>query len=149
MEKDDMIRKASAVWNGNATDGSGTMTVQSGAFTDLPFSVKLRFENEDGKLGTNPEELIAAAHAGCFSMALSVALERAGHSPRSISTNADLSLNRSENGWSIDKIALTLTADVPGISEEEFGDLAEGAKAGCPVSRLLNSEITLDWTLKG
>lgn len=142
-----MIRKAQAVWNGDGTKGSGTLTTQSGAIRDLPYSVKLRFENEDGKQGTNPEELIAAAHAGCFTMALSVGLEKAGYSAETLSTNAELTLTQKDSGWSIEKIALKMKAIVTDISEDEFGKIAQGAKEGCPVSQLLNCEITLDYTL--
>lgn len=143
-----MKRIAEAVWNGSGTEGSGTLTTpKSGAFTDLPFSVKLRFENEDGTKGTNPEELIAAAHAGCFAMALSVALEEAGYTAESIETKATLSLDKQDNGWAITKSALKLEAKVPDISEDKFDELAKGAKKGCPVSKLLNAEITLDYTL--
>lgn len=143
-----MKRIAEAVWNGSGTEGSGTLTTpKSGAFTDLPYSVKLRFENEDGTKGTNPEELIAAAHAGCYAMALSVALEKAGYTADSIETKATISLDKQDNGWAITKSALQLEAKVPDISEDKFDEIANGAKAGCPVSKLLDAEITLDYTL--
>jgi osmotically inducible protein OsmC len=127
--------------------GSGTLTTQSGAFKNQPYSIKLMFENEDGKQGTNPEELIAAAHSGCFAMALSVGLEKAGYTADTLDVNAELSLDKSDSGWDITKIALKLDAKVPDISEEEFDELANGAKKGCPVSKVLNCEITLDYTL--
>lgn len=143
-----MKRTAKAVWNGSGTDGSGKLsTPQSKAFANLPYSVKLRFENEDGTKGTNPEELIAAAHAGCFAMALSVALEKEGYTAETIETEAVLSLEKQNGGWAIKKSALKLEAKVPDISEDKFDEIAEGAKKGCPVSKLLNAEITLDYTL--
>lgn len=143
-----MKRIAKAVWNGSGTEGSGTLTTpKSGAFTNLPYSVKLRFENEDGTKGTNPEELIAAAHAGCFAMALSVGLEKQGYKADTIETEATLSLDKQDNGWAITKIALKLDAKVPDISDEKFDEIAKASKEGCPVSKLLNAEITLDYTL--
>ncbi|MCG2587380.1 OsmC family protein [Rhodohalobacter sulfatireducens] len=143
-----MKRTAEAVWNGSGTEGSGKLTTpHSKAFVDLPYSLKLRFENEDGTKGTNPEELIAAAHAGCYAMALSVALEESGYTADSIETKAVLSLDQVDDGWAITTINLKLDASVPDISDDEFDKLANGAKAGCPVSKVLNAEITLDYTL--
>lgn len=143
-----MKRTAEAVWNGSGTEGSGKLTTpHSKAFVDLPYSVKLRFENEDGTKGTNPEELIAAAHAGCYAMALSVALENEGFTADTIETKATLSLEKDDGGWGITKSALKLDAKVPDISDEKFDEIANGAKEGCPVSKLLNCEITLDYTL--
>lgn len=142
-----MKRTANAIWKGSGTKGSGELSTQSGVFDGQPYSVKMRFENEDGKLGTNPDELIAAAHAGCYAMALSVALEKAGYTADSLDVKANLSLEKDNGGWSIKKDALTMKAVVPDISEEEFAELAEGAKKGCPVSKVLNCEITLDYTL--
>lgn len=142
-----MKRTAKAVWNGSGTKGSGTLTTQSGAFSEQPYSLKLRFENEDGKKGTNPDELIAAAHSGCFAMALSVELEKAGYTADTLETDAKLSLDQVDGGWEISKIALKLNATVPDISEDEFDKIAHGAKKGCPVSKVLNCEITLDYTL--
>lgn len=144
-----MKRTAKAVWKGAGTSGTGTLTTQSGVFKEQPYSLKLRFENEDGKLGTNPEELIAAAHSGCFAMALSVALEKEGFTAEALTVNADLSLDKQDNGWAITKIALKLDAKVPGIENEKFDELAQGAKKGCPVSKVLNADITLDYTLNG
>ena len=144
-----MKSTAKAVWNGTGTKGSGTLTTQSGAFKEQPYSIKLRFENEDGKLGTNPEELIAAAHSGCFAMALSVQLEKAGFSADALKVDADLSLDKNDSGWAITKIALKLDASVPDLSDEEFDKLAIAAKEGCPVSQVLSCEITLDYTLNG
>lgn len=143
-----MKRTANAVWKGSGTDGSGTLTTpKSGAFTDLPYSVKLRFENEDGTKGTNPEELIAAAHSGCFAMALGVALEKAGYTADEINVKADVSLDKQDSGWAITKSHLKLDAKIPGISEDEFDEIAQGAKDGCPVSNVLSCEINLDSTL--
>jgi lipoyl-dependent peroxiredoxin len=139
-----MIRNASAVWRGTIREGSGNLTTPSGALNDQPYSFKLRFEDEDGRAGTNPEELIAAAHAGCFSMALSGQLTKAGHTPEEIRTGAQLTLEQQAAGFTITKVHLTLQAKVPGISDEEFQTLAGNAKAGCPVSRVLNAEITMD-----
>lgn len=142
-----MKRTAQAVWKGTGIKGSGKLTTQSGAFKEQPYSVKLRFENEDGKQGTNPEELIAAAHAGCFAMALSVALEKAGYTADTLDTNAELTLSQVEDGWKITGIDLHLKASVPDISDDEFDKIAHGAKDGCPVSNVLNCDISLDYKL--
>ncbi len=142
-----MIRTANAVWKGPGLKGSGTLTTQSGAFSNQPYSLKLRFENEDGKKGTNPEELIAAAHSGCFAMALSVGLEKAGYTADALDVKADLSLDQQGEGWAITKIVLNLDAKVPDISEDEFDKLAHGAKEGCPVSNVLSCDIELEYTL--
>lgn len=144
-----MKRRSSAVWNGSGPEGAGTLSMQSGVFDQQPYSAKLRFQNEDGKQGTNPEELIAAAHAGCFSMALAFQLTNAGFEAEEIKTDAVLKMEKGDSGWSIVSIALNLNAKVPGISEEKFMELAQAAKAGCPVSRVLNAEITLDAKLEG
>ena len=144
-----MKRTANAVWKGTGKEGKGTLTTQSGAFKEQPYSFRMRFENEDGKLGTNPEELIAAAHAGCFNMALAVQLSNAGFTPGALKTEAKLHLETVDGAPTITKIELTLEAEVPGIGQEKFMELANGAKAGCPVSRVLKAaEITLDATLK-
>ncbi|WP_353267924.1 OsmC family protein [Gemmatimonas sp.] len=142
-----MIRHGSAVWNGTIKDGSGTVTTPSGVLNNTPYSFKLRFEDESGTNGTNPEELIAAAHAGCFSMALSGQLTRAGFTAESLATSAALTLEQKDGGFAITKVHLTLDAKVPGISPEQFQELAAAAKAGCPVSKVLNAEITLAATL--
>ena len=144
-----MKRTAKAIWKGSGKDGKGTLTTQSGVFDKQPYSVKLRFQNEDGKLGTNPEELIAAAHSGCYAMALSVALEKEGYTADTLNVNAELSLDKQDEGWAITKVALKLDAKVPGIENDKFDELAQGAKKGCPVSKVLNAEITLDYTLNG
>ena len=139
-----MQRTASARWQGGAQDGSGTLTTQSGTLADVPFTFKARFG--DGK-GTNPEELIAVAHAGCFSMALSFALGNAGYAPQSIDTQAALTLEKQESGFAITAIHLTTRARVPGIDAAKFHEIANGAKAGCPVSKVLKATITLDASL--
>ena len=143
-----MKRKAEAVWQGQGATGSGTLTTPAtGVLKEQPYSAKMRFESEDGRAGTNPEELIAAAHAGCFSMALSFQLTNAGLTPEEIRTQAELEMNKHDVGWTIEAIHLTTRARVPGATKEQFQELAEKAKAGCPVSRLLNAKITMDATL--
>jgi osmotically inducible protein OsmC len=132
-----MIRKSTAVWRGNALQGSGALTTQSGAFHDQPYSFKTRFQSEDGKAGTNPEELLAAAHAGCFAMATSFALSNAGHPPDELRVTAAVDLVRSGEGFVIQTIGLELEARVPGIDAAKFQEVAEAAKKGCPLSRAL------------
>ncbi|WP_291159877.1 OsmC family protein [Gemmatimonas sp. UBA7669] len=144
-----MIRTGSAVWNGTIKDGSGSLTTPSGVLSSTPYSFKMRFEDETGRSGTNPEELIAAAHAGCFSMALSGQLTKAGFTPESLATSAAVTLEQKDGGFAITKVHLTLKAKVPGITEAQFQELAGAAKAGCPVSKVLNAEITLAATLAG
>jgi osmotically inducible protein OsmC len=139
-----MIRKAQAVWHGTGRDGTGDLTSQSGILSHTPYSFKTRFESEPG---TNPEELIAAAHAGCFTMALAFQLQAAGFTPEELSTEAAVSLDQDGTGFKISKSALTLTAKVPGLSQEKFDELAGNAEKGCPVSKVLNAEITLTKTL--
>ena len=137
-------RSSSAVWEGDLQSGSGTMTIGSGAWVG-PYSFKSRFE--DGK-GTNPEELIAAAHAGCYSMALSAALSKGGHPPTKIETTAKVSLTKGDSGFNIGKIHLVTKAAVPGIDAAAFKQTAEEAKKNCPVSKVLAAaEITLEATL--
>ncbi|MBU1377196.1 MAG: OsmC family protein [Alphaproteobacteria bacterium] len=140
-----MIRKASAVWQGTGRDGAGTLTSQSGVLKDTPYSFKTRFEDSPG---TNPEELLAAAHAGCFTMALAFALQREGFTPTELTTEAAVSLDPDGAGFKVSKSALTLRAKVPGLSEAKFKELAEVAEKTCPVSRVLNAEITLDALLE-
>jgi osmotically inducible protein OsmC len=135
-----ITRNATAVWSGAGKDGRGTLTTQSGTLKETPYSFNTRFG--DGK-GTNPEELIAAAHAGCFSMALTFQLSGAGHPPERLETKADLAIAQEDGGWRITAVTLNLNAKVPGVSRDEFMKLAEAAKAGCPVSKVLNAEITL------
>ncbi len=139
------VRKAKAQWNGTLRDGDGHMRFGGGAF-DGAYSFQSRFEEGEG---TNPEELIGAAHAGCFSMALAGELGRAGYEPTRVSTEARVSLVKGDAGFSINRIQLVTEAEVPGISEEEFREKAEAAKAGCPVSRALagGPEIVLEATL--
>src|SRR5688572_18253712 len=139
------VRKADARWEGTLQAGKGTMRLAGGAY-EGPYSFVSRFEEGTG---TNPEELIAAAHAGCFSMAFSGALGRNGFEPKSVSTTAAVHLNKTDEGFRVQKIHLTTEADVPGIDEAKFQEIAEGAKAGCPISVLLSgsAEITLDATL--
>jgi osmotically inducible protein OsmC len=139
-----MIRKSSAVWNGTGKDGKGSLTSTSGVLSNTPYSFAARFESEDGKAGTNPEELIAAAHAGCFTMALSFQLSDAGFTPDELKTEASVKVEKVETGFKITSINLDLQARVPGISEDQFQELANAAKAGCPVSQALSAvEITL------
>jgi lipoyl-dependent peroxiredoxin len=127
------VRKSSAVWEGNLMEGKGTMKLGSGAFTGQ-YSFASRFQ--DGKPGTNPEELAAAAHAGCFSMALSHALSEAGHPPTRVATTAVVHLEKADDGFHIPRIELETEADVPGIDERQFHTVAEEAKRNCPISRL-------------
>ena len=134
-----MKRKAHVVWRGDGENGSGELTTGSGALKNLPYDFKMRFKNEDGKLGTNPEELIAAAHAGCFNMKLSFVLNEAGYNPEELNTDAVLTFVDGK----IISIELNLSAKVPGVSIEEFKELAEDAKKNCPISGALNCEIIL------
>ncbi|PDH46094.1 MAG: OsmC family peroxiredoxin [Flavobacteriales bacterium MED-G15] len=138
-----MKRKVNAVWNGDGADGKGFLTVQSGAFNQMPYSFKTRFENDNGKLGTNPEELIASALAGCFSMKMAFVLNEADFNPTELNTDAVLTF---EDG-SIKSIALSLKGKVPNIDDKKFSELAEDAKINCPVSGVLNCDITVDASL--
>jgi lipoyl-dependent peroxiredoxin len=138
-----MKRKAQAVWTGAGRDGKGVVSTFSGALQQQPYSARGRFEDEEGRAGTNPEELIAAAHAGCFTMALAFQLSGAGHTPEELSTEAVVDLQQAEGGWTITAVQLNLRGRVPGVSAEEFQELATKAKEGCPVSRVLNADITL------
>jgi lipoyl-dependent peroxiredoxin len=139
-----MVRKARATWRGTGKDGAGRLTTDSGVLSDTPYSFKTRFENEKG---TNPEELIAAAHAGCFTMALAFQLQGAGFNPTELSTEAAVTLEKEGQGFKISKSALTLKSQVPGIDRGKFEELARAAEKNCPVSKVLNAEITLDWDL--
>src|SRR5271169_771062 len=136
-----MERKASAVWKGGLKDGKGAVSSASGILSNTPYSFTTRFENTPG---TNPEELIAAAHAACFSMALSAQLGAANLTPESINTSATLTMEKLEAGWTITAVNLDVVAKVPGASPEAFSTAAQNAKAGCPVSKVLNAKITLD-----
>jgi lipoyl-dependent peroxiredoxin len=138
-----MKRKAKAVWHGSGKEGKGRLTTGSGAFDEQPYSTRMRFESEDGRLGTNPEELIAAAHAGCFTMAFSFQLSGAGHPPQELTTDALLDMQQDDGGWSIKSVHLDVRGRVEGISADQFQELARNAKEGCPVSRVLNADITM------
>lgn len=135
-----MKRTASAVWNGDLKQGKGTISAASGVLKDTAYSFTTRFENGTG---TNPEELIAAAHAGCFSMALSAFLGKAGFAPERVATNAALTLEQVQGNWTITAIHLDTKAKVPGIDKGQFETIANDAKANCPVSRVLKANITL------
>lgn len=139
------VRSAEAKWEGSLKEGAGEVKLGSGAFQG-PYSFQTRFEDQQG---TNPEELIAAAHAGCFSMAFSAELGKAGYKPKWIESKAEVHLEKKDDGFVIPKIELTMQAQVPDISEEEFQKIAKGAKEGCPVSKVLEgAELSLDATLK-
>ena len=136
-----MIRKAKAVWHGTGREGSGNLTSDSGVLSSTPYSFKTRFENEKG---TNPEELIAAAHAGCFTMALAFGIQAAGITPTELETEAAVTLEPDGPGFKVSKSALTLRAKVPNIDQAKFMELATGAEKNCPISKVLKAEITLD-----
>jgi len=139
-----MVRKGRAVWRGTGKDGTGDLTTDSGVLSHTPYSFKTRFESEPG---TNPEELIAAAHAGCFTMALAFQLQGAGFTPTELATEAAVLLEKEGQGFRISKSALTLRAQVPGIARDKFEELARTAEKNCPVSKVLSAEITMDFTL--
>lgn len=140
-------RRATAVWNGTGLEGKGTLNTSNKFFNNAPYSFKTRFENEDGVLGTNPEELIAAAHAGCFAMALSFAIAEAGFTAEELKVEAKVTLDAVAGGFGITGITLALAGKVPGLSEAQFTELANGAKAGCPISKALSAvPISLDLT---
>ncbi|OFV91299.1 MAG: OsmC family peroxiredoxin [Acidobacteria bacterium RIFCSPLOWO2_12_FULL_65_11] len=136
-----MKRSASAVWSGGLKDGEGTVSAESGALSGVPYNFTKRFESEKG---TNPEELIAAAHAACFSMALSLFMANEGLKPESIDTSATVSFDNVNGAWTVTESHLKTTVKSPGANAAAFQKAAEGAKAGCPISRLLNTKITLD-----
>jgi lipoyl-dependent peroxiredoxin len=140
-----MKRKASAVWNGDLKGGKGSISTESGVLSDTQYSFSTRFENG---IGTNPEELIAAAHAGCFSMALSAELGKAGLTAESIHTTATVSMERLDAGWTVTQVHLSVLAGIPGATATAFEAAAGAAKAGCPISRLLNATITMDAKLQ-
>jgi lipoyl-dependent peroxiredoxin len=140
-----MIKKAWAVWKGGIKDGLGSISTETGVLNEAPYGFKSRFEN--GK-GTNPEELIGAAHAGCFSMALSLMLGEAGLTAERIETHAAITLDRVDGAFAITASHLTLTAKVPGATQAQFLEIANKAKAGCPVSKVLKANITMDATLQ-
>ena len=136
-----MKRSGSAVWKGGLQDGKGTVSTDSGVLSNIPYTYKMRFENEKG---TNPEELVAAAHAACFSMALSLFLGRAGMKADSIETKATVSLDQVDGGFSITSSHLQTTVKIPNADQAAFTKAAETAKSGCPISKLLNTKITMD-----
>jgi lipoyl-dependent peroxiredoxin len=136
-----MIRKAKAVWHGTGRDGTGDLSTDSGVLATTPYSFRTRFENEKG---TNPEELIAAAHAGCFTMALAFRLQSAGYTPTELTTEAVVTLEQEKEGFRISRSALTLRASVPNLDQATFARLAQDAEQNCPVSKVLKAEITLD-----
>ncbi|MEC5216696.1 osmotically inducible protein OsmC [Actimicrobium sp. GrIS 1.19] len=139
-----MIKNASAVWKGGIKDGGGTISSESGVLRDAPYGFNSRFE---GGKGTNPEELIGAAHAGCFSMALSMMLGQAGLTPERIETKAAVTLEKIGDGYEITASHLTVTATIPGADQAKFAEIANMAKVGCPVSKLLKATVTMDATL--
>jgi osmotically inducible protein OsmC len=139
-----MTTYGTAKWQGGLKDGKGAITTKSGALSDYPYGFASRFE---GKPGTNPEELIGGAHAGCFTMALSLILEQAGFKADEMNTKAEISLVKQGDGFAITKSQLTLRAKIPGIDNAKFQELAGMAEKGCPVSKVLNCEISLDAAL--
>jgi lipoyl-dependent peroxiredoxin len=136
-----MIRKAKAVWRGTGRAGTGNLSTDSGILAETPYSFRTRFENEKG---TNPEELIAAAHAGCFTMALAFGMQGGGYTPTELVTEAAVTLEPEGQGFRISRSALTLRANVPNLDQSKFEQLAKEAEKNCPVSKVLNAEITLD-----
>ncbi|HET7453386.1 MAG TPA: OsmC family protein [Thermoanaerobaculia bacterium] len=140
-----MKRKGSAVWNGGLKDGSGKISTESGVLRDTQYSFGTRFENG---VGTNPEELVAAAHAGCFSMALSGQLGAAGMTAESIRTSATVTFEKLDAGWTITAVHLDVTAKIPNADRAKFETAAANAKSGCPISRLLKADITMDAKLE-
>ena len=141
-----MKKTASAIWQGGLKDGKGLLSTESGALKQNPYGFNTRFE---GSPGTNPEELIGAAHAGCFSMALSMMLGEAGFTAERIDTTAEVTLDKQPDGFAITAVHLILKAKVPGADEAQFLEIANKAKAGCPVSKVLNAKISLDAALVG
>lgn len=139
-----MIRKASAIWRGTAKEGKGHFTTTSGVLDQTPYTFRTRFDDQPG---TNPEELVAAAHAGCIAMALALQLQQQGYHPNELKVEAAVTLEKEGDGFSITQSALTLEAQVPGIEREVFEKLAYSAKSGCPISKLLKTEILLNWAL--
>ena len=140
-----MKRKASAIWQGGLKDGKGSISTDSGVLKDTQYSFSTRFENG---IGTNPEELIAAAHAGCFAMAFSAELGKAGFTPASIHATATVTLDKTDAGFTVTESHLDMTAKIPGIDQAKFTAISNGAKAGCPISRLLKANVTLDAKLE-
>jgi osmotically inducible protein OsmC len=143
-QEEEMTTYGTAKWQGGLKDGKGAITTKSGALSDYPYGFASRFE---GKPGTNPEELIGGAHAGCFTMALSLILEQAGFKAEEMNTKAEITLAKQGDGFAITKSQLTLRAKIPGIDDAKFQELAGMAEKGCPVSKVLNCEIVLDAAL--
>lgn len=140
-----MKKTASAHWQGSLKEGKGTISTESGALKDNPYGFNTRFENAPG---TNPEELIGAAHAGCFSMALSLMLGEEGFTPDSIDTKATVTLDKDDDGFAVTAVHLEMTARIPNIDQAKFDEITNKAKTGCPISKLLNADISLDATLQ-
>jgi osmotically inducible protein OsmC len=140
-----MKRKASAVWQGGLKDGKGTISTESGVLKSTQYSFSTRFENG---VGTNPEELIAASHAGCFAMAFSAELGKANFTPTAVNVTATVTLDKTDAGFTVTESHLDMTAKIPGIDQAKFTAIANGAKAGCPISRLLKANVTLDAKLE-
>ncbi|MGV3531005.1 MAG: OsmC family protein [Chthoniobacteraceae bacterium] len=140
-----MNRKASAVWEGGLKDGRGTISTESGVLSQTPYSFSRRFE---GEAGTNPEELVGAAHASCFSMALSAMLGEEGLTPQRIETTSTVTLEKDGGGFTVTKVHLDVQVSMPGADQAKFDAVAEKAKAGCPISKLLNAEITMNAQLQ-
>jgi len=140
-----MKRKASAIWRGDLKGGKGSISTDSGVLKDTQYSFSTRFENG---VGTNPEELIAAAHAGCFSMAFSAELGKAGLTPESIQTTATITMEKTDAGFTVTESQLDMKAKIPGADKAKANEIANAAKAGCPISRLLNAKITLNANLE-
>jgi lipoyl-dependent peroxiredoxin len=136
-----MIRKAKAVWRGTGRDGGGKVSTESGVLKETPYSFRTRFESEKG---TNPEELIAAAHAGCFSMTVAFVLQSAGYAPTELDVEAAVTIEPEGEGFKIGRSALTLRAQVPGLEQAAFAQMVTGAEKNCPVSKVLNAAITVD-----
>ncbi|MGH2901951.1 MAG: OsmC family protein [Solirubrobacteraceae bacterium] len=141
-------RTSTAVWHGTGPKGNGAISTLSGALKDAPYGFNTRFASEDGKAGTNPEELIAAAHASCFTMALSFQITNAGKEPTELKTTATVTMEKQDAGWSIVAIALDTRGTVPGLSAEQFQSLAEDAKKNCPLSRALAAVPSITLTAK-
>ena len=140
-----MHKTASAHWAGNLKQGKGTISTESGALKDNPYGFNTRFENQPG---TNPEELIGAAHAGCFSMAFAMLLGEENFTPDSIETQATVTLEKQSDGFAVTAVHLEMQSRIPAIEQSKFAEIADKAKSGCPISKLLNAKITLDATLK-
>jgi len=141
-------RTSTAVWHGTGPKGTGTISSLSGALNEQPYSMNARFVAEDGKAGTNPEELIAAAHSSCFTMALAFQLTNAGHEPTELKTLATVEMEKLEPGWTITAITLDVQGTVPGVTAEKFDELANAAKQGCPISRALGAVSSITMTAK-